>query len=148
MKTIKRLVDIKTRNAEAAEAAYATANAIAETAEKTRDQARERYFNVVDDKDDTKHIVIASSADLEDRDRQIRFLRRLADDAENKLRACRAKEAEARNMMTEARMERRRYETWLEREVAAAATENRRVERLAEDDVASRKKAATGTSSS
>lgn len=146
MKTIKRLVDIKTRHAEAAEAAYATANAIAENAEKTRDRARERYLAVVDETYDGAKIAMA--ADLEDRDRHVRFLRRQADDAEHKLSACRAREAEARNVMTEARMERRRYETWLEREVEAAKAETRRVERLAEDDVASRKKATAETTSS
>lgn len=138
-KTIARLVEIKTRNAEVAEAAYATAAAALTLAETARSEAETTLMKVVDGV-----ATVASSGDLEDRDRHVLALRRRLMTVDEHVRLRRDDEARALRAMREARMEKKRFETWLERESAAATVEARRVERIAEDDVASRKRLGFG----
>ena len=80
--------------------------------------------------------------DLEYRDMQIRRLRRAVDQAEHQHAAARAAEAAARETMTEARIELRRFETWLEKTTRERDAELRQQERIAEDEVAARKRQA------
>ncbi|MBN9165282.1 MAG: hypothetical protein J0I07_30240, partial [Myxococcales bacterium] len=72
------------------------------------------------------------------RDLQIRGLRRAIEQAEHQYAVARAAEAVARETMTEARIELRRFETWLEKTTREHDAELRQRERIAEDEVAAR----------
>lgn len=137
MKTIGRLIEMKRKSAEQAEMAHAAAHAGAVAADRARIDADRRWLAALDAAD---HIGFVG--DLEYRDMQIRALRRAVDQAEQHFRLARAQEAEARERMTDARIELRRFETWLERTEQEQRTERIRIERIAEDEVAARKQRA------
>ncbi|MBX3196762.1 MAG: hypothetical protein KF894_01295 [Labilithrix sp.] len=134
MKTIGRLVDMKRRASDAAEMAHSAAHARTLAAEQARILADRTWLAALDAAD---HIGMVS--DLEDRDAQIRGLRRAVDQAELRHVIARSEEAAAREAMTEARVELRRFERWLEKAVAEGQAEQRQRERVAEDEVAARK---------
>jgi hypothetical protein len=91
---IYRLIDIKRRAAEAAETAHVAAHHATLTAEHTLQHAVTRWKEV---------------ADLAHRD----WLRKIVADAEQELFVARSDEAMKRELMSEARIELRRYEAWL-----------------------------------
>lgn len=132
-KSIGRLVEMKRRKSDAAEAAHAAARSAMEATAQTKSEAERRWLAALD-----AHDHIGNVADLEIRDVLVRSLRRAVDEADRRLRVASAHEATARAAMTDARVELRRFETWLERQAEAAANEGRRVERIAEDEVAAR----------
>lgn len=134
MKTISRLVEMKRRNAEKAELAHAVAHAKTVDAERVRIEADRRWLAALDAAED-----IGDAVDLEYRDMYIRALRRAIDHAEREYTFARAAEAESRQAMTDARIELRRFETWIERSQEEQNAEARRVARIAEDEVAARK---------
>ncbi|MBX3258163.1 MAG: hypothetical protein KIS78_10225 [Labilithrix sp.] len=134
MKTMGRLIDVKRRAVDAAEAAHAAAHARTRAAEQARIHADRTWLAALDAAD---HIGLV--ADLEDRDAQIRALRRAVDQAEQRHALARSEELAAREAMTEARVELRRFERWLEKAVAEGQAEQRQRERVAEDEVAARK---------
>ena len=55
----------------------------------------------------------------------------------------RTHEARTREIMVEARIELRRFEVWLEKAAETQAIEIRRIGRIAEDEVATRKRSAS-----
>jgi hypothetical protein len=97
---IYRLIDIKRRAAEAAETAHVAAHHATLTAEHTLQHAVTRWKEVAD---------VRSVADLEHRDWQ----RKIVADAAQELLVARNDEAMKRELMSEARIELRRYEAWL-----------------------------------
>lgn len=133
-KMIHRLIDIKQRAADAAETAHVAAHHRAATAEQTLKQAVAGWRSFTEEKSD-----IRSIADLEDRDRQYTWLRKIIADAEKDMMLARNDEAAKREVMTEARVELRRYETWLENTQELARIEQARSQRQADDEVAARK---------
>ncbi len=137
MKTIGRLIEMRRKNVEQAEMAHAAAHATAVAAERARIEADRRWLAALDAAD---HIGLV--ADLEYRDMQLRALRRGVDQAEQQFKLAGAREAERRERMTDARVELRRFETWLERSEQEQRTERLRIERIAEDEVAARKQRA------
>ena len=110
MKTIGRLVAMKRRNVDQAESAHAAAHAATATADRTRIDADRRWLAALDAFDD----IDAGPDELAFADNHIRGLRRAVDEAEQRFMMARAREAEARERMTDARMELRRFETWTE----------------------------------
>lgn len=138
MKTMGRLLEMKRRNVERAEMAHAAAHAATAAAEAARITADRRWLAALDA---AEHIGFIG--DLEYRDMQVRSLRRAVDQAEQSFRLARANEAEARERMTDARIDLRRFEMWLERAEEEHRAETRRVERVAEDEVAARKQRAS-----
>ena len=136
-KTITRLLEIKRRASEAAETAHALAHNEAAKAEHERVRADTAWLTALD-----RTETIGTVSDLEERDAHVRTLRRKVDAAERLFYLARMKETHARELMTDARVELRRFEMWLERTQAEQAAEARRVERIAEDEVASRKRSA------
>ncbi len=139
-KKIARLVQIKQRTVDAAEAAHAAAHAASVEADGARASADRRWLAAVEAAQAVG--VIGTIYDLDERDQHIRFLRRAIDAAEKVFLLARSKESLARDTMTEARVELRRFETWLEKATELAKEERKRIERGAEDEVASRKRAA------
>jgi len=138
MKTMGRLIEMKRRNVEATEMAHAAAHAVTVAAESARIEADRRWLAALDAADHIGFI-----GDLEYRDVQIRSLRRAVDLAEQHFRLARANEAEARERMTDARIELRRFEMWLERAEQEQQAEQTRLERVAEDEVAAGKQRAS-----
>lgn len=138
-KGIARLVDIKRRACEAAEVELAAAVAAVTAAERERIEADMRWLASVEAYD---HVGLMS--DLETRDFHLRCLRRAVDEAEQRLILARSYEATARQAMTEARVEVKRFETWNERVATGRAEEAKRLARIADDEVAARKAAAVG----
>lgn len=136
-KTITRLVEIKRRNAELAEAKYAAARSDVMSAERASMLLENAWRAAIDANE-----AIGSTADLERRDLHIRALRRAVDEGERTCCLKRARERETHAAMIEASIELRRFETWLEREAREQSLEARRIERIAEDEVASRKRSA------
>lgn len=134
-KTIIRLVEIKRRTADASEAKHVAAHAMARAAEQSWMHAHQEWLAAIDAK-----TAIGNAADLEDRDVQIQGLRRRVEESERRFCVARLAETQAREEMTDARVELRRFETWLEREQATEAIEVRRLERRGEDDLALRKR--------
>lgn len=134
MKTIGRLVEMKRRNAEKAELAHAVAHTKTVEAERARIEADRRWLAALDAAED-----IGDAVDLEYRDMHIRALRRAIDHAEREYTLARVAEAASREAMTDARIELRRFETWIERSQEEQNAEARRVARIAEDEVAARK---------
>ena len=139
-KKIARLVQIKQRTVDAAEAAHAAAHAVSNEADAARAAADRKWLAAVESAQAIG--VVGTIYDLDERDQQIRFLRRAIDAAEKAYLLARSKEAAARDVMTEARVELRRFESWLEKATELAKEERKRVERGAEDEMASRKRAA------
>lgn len=137
MKTIGRLIEMKRRAAESAELAHAAAHARSAAADRARSDAERAWLAAVDAND---HIGVVF--DLEFRDLQIRGLRRALEQAEHQYAVARAAEARARGTMTEARIELRRFETWLEKTTREHDAELRQRERIAEDEVAARSRRA------
>jgi len=133
-KMINRLIEIKQRAADAAETAHVAARLAVTAAEETQRQAVAGWKHFVETAAEVRSV-----ADLEDRDRQYKWLRKLIDDAEKKVAVAHADEAAKRELMTEARIELRRYETWLENTQAVARAEQARLQRLQDDEVAARK---------
>lgn len=131
---IRRLIDIKQRAADAAETAHVAARAAVSAAEEVQRRALAGWKHFVE-----SAVEVRSVADLEDRDRQYKWLRKVIDDAEKGVATAQADEAVKREVMTEARIELRRYETWLENTQQAARAEQARVQRLMDDEVAARK---------
>ena len=138
MKTIGRLVEMKRRAAESAELANAAAHAGSVAAVRARIDAERAWLAAVDA---NEHIGVVF--DLEFRDLQTRGLRRALEQAEHQYAGARAAEAVARETMTEARIELRRFETWLEKTTREHDAELRQRERVAEDEVAARSRRAS-----
>lgn len=136
-KKISRIVQIKQRTVDAAEAAHAAAHHASIQADAERAAADRKWLAAVHASQAVG--VVGTIDDLADQDAQIRFLRRKIDEAEHTYLIARTNEAVAREAMTEARIELRRFETWLEKATAAAQEERKRIERGAEDEVAQRK---------
>ena len=134
-KTITRLLEIKRRASEAAETVHALAHEEATKAENERVRADTAWLTALD-----RNETIGTVSDLEERDAHVRTLRSKVDEAERLFYVARMRETQAREAMTDARVELRRFEMWLERTQAEQAAEARRVERIAEDEVASRKR--------
>lgn len=142
VKAITKLVEVKQRAVERAERDYAAAHAAAAAAQERAEEARRAWNAALDEPFDG----VATAADLADRDLRIRALRRASEAAARDVAEAQAREVSAREAMVAARIEQRRFETWLERESRARAEERRRAERVAEDEVAARARArATGT---
>lgn len=138
-KTITRLLEIKRKTCDAVEAAHAKAHNEAAAAEQDRVRADTAWLTALD-----RNETIGTVADLEARDQHVRGLRRKVDEAERVFYLARMKETHAREAMTDARIELRRFETWLEKTQAEQQEEARRVERIAEDENASRKRMSAG----
>jgi flagellar biosynthesis chaperone FliJ len=137
VKAITKLVDVKQRAVERAERDYAAAHAAAAAAQERAAQAWRAWNAAMDEPLDE----VATAADLADRDLRIRALRRASEAAERDFAAAQARETSARETMVAARIEQRRFETWLERASRACADERRRAERIVEDEVAARARA-------
>ena len=133
-KMIGRLIDIKQRAADAAETAHVAAHHAAIAADQTLKLAIQGWNTFLGEQSD-----VSSVADLEHRDRQYKWLRKVIDDAEKAVMIARNDEAAKRELMTEARIELRRYETWLENSKEQHRQEAARVQRLMDDEVAARK---------
>jgi hypothetical protein len=136
-KTIAKLVDLKRKSVETREAAHALAAAATEAAEQARINADRAWLSALDLND-----TVGTIADLADRDMYVRGLRRTVDVAEELFYTARTDQNEKLAAMTSARIDLRKYETWLERDAATQAEELRRVERVAEDEVAARNRRA------
>lgn len=136
-KMIHRLVDLKERAAETAETAHAAAHHATQAAEQELRAAIEAWRAFTEAKPE-----VTSVHDLEDRDRQYKWLRKTLESAERAAQLARIEEASKREKMTEARIELRRYETWLTNTTELAALEAKRVQALADDEVAARKRSA------
>jgi hypothetical protein len=106
---IYRLIDIKRRAADAAETAHVAAHHATVAAQKTLQHAVADWEELTEENSGVRSI-----ADIEDRDCQSKWLRKIIGDAEQDLLVARNDEAMKREVMTEARIELRRYETWLE----------------------------------
>jgi flagellar export protein FliJ len=137
MKTMGRLIDMKARSAELAELAYAEACARTKDAEAALDRAESAWNEALDE-----FPAVSCVTDLEDRDLRIQGLRRGVDFASLRVSESKTNEEAARAAMTAARIDLRRFETWRDRVTAAQQAEVRRVERIAEDEVAARKQRA------
>ena len=137
-KMINRLIGIKQRAADAAETAHVAAHHKAAGAEQTLKQAVAGWKSFTEE-----HSDIRSVSDLEDRDRQYKWLRKVITDAEKDVAIARNDEASKREQMTEARVELRRYETWLENTQELARIEQGRAQRGADDEIAARKNRAS-----
>lgn len=136
-KMIHRLVDIKERASEAAETAHVVAHQASQAAEGRLREAIGAWTTFAQSTPE-----VTSVHDLEDRDRQYKWLRKQLEDAEKSVQIARAEESAKREKMTEARIELRRYETWLENTTELAKMEAKRVQALADDEVAARKRSA------
>lgn len=136
-KTIGRLIEMKRRSADQAELAYAAAHAEAASADRARIEADRRWLAALDAADHVGFI-----GDLEYKDMQIRALRSAVDQAERQFSLARSREVQSRDVMTSARIELRRFETWLERTEEEQRAELLRLQRVAEDEVAARKQRA------
>jgi hypothetical protein len=137
MKTMGRLIEMKERSAELAELAYAEACSRTKEAEAALDRADRAWNDALDE-----FPVVSSVTDLEDHDLRIQGLRRGVEIASILVRETKTNEEAARAAMTAARIDLRRFETWRDRVIAAQKAEVRRVERIAEDEVAARKQRA------
>lgn len=133
-KMINRLIEIKQRAADEAETAHASAHYATLAAEECLKNAVSGWKYFTEEKSE-----IRSIADLEHRDRQYKWLRKIIADAERDVASARNDEAAKREVMTEARIELRRYETWLENTKELHRLESARTQRLADDEVAARK---------
>jgi flagellar biosynthesis chaperone FliJ len=133
-KMISRLIDIKQRAADSAETAHVAAHHASMAAEQTLKQAVQGWNTFL-----ASSAEVTSVADLEHRDRQYKWLRKVIDDAEKGVMIARNDESAKRELMTEARIELRRYETWLENSKEQHRQEAARVQRLMDDEVAARK---------
>ncbi len=133
MKTIGRLIEMKRRAADSAELAHAAAHARSVAADRARSAAERAWLAAVDA---NEHIGLVFHLEL--RDLQIRGLRRALEQAEHRYAVALAAEAAARETMTEARIELRRFETWLEKTTRELDAQLRQRERIAEDEVAAR----------
>jgi uncharacterized protein YciI len=132
-KAMGRLVDLKTRAVEIAEAAYALACREVAAAEETRLRAEDAWLRAIHEQG-----IVGVVGDLHDRDSAVRARRQTADAAQKAAAAAKRREAEASIALVAAKIEQRRYETWIERRAEATAAEERRVERIAEDEVSAR----------
>ncbi len=139
-KMINRLIDIKQRAADAAETAHVAAHTATRGAEETLRHALNGW-KVFLEGSSAARAPVSSVHDLEDRDSLYKWLRRAIDDAERGVALARTHESATRETMTEARIELRRFETWLDNTKEAHRTEATRVQRLADDEVAARKTA-------
>ncbi|MBX3228837.1 MAG: hypothetical protein KIT84_42100 [Labilithrix sp.] len=135
-KMIYRLVDIKQRAADAAETAHVAAHHATLEAEAALRRAIALWNAFIATTSDD----VATAADLQHRDLEHKWLRRSIEDHERAALVARTEEAAAREAMTTARIELRRYETWLENTQELARIEAKRVQRLADDEVAARKR--------
>src|SRR4051794_25145248 len=117
-RTITRLLEIKRRASEAAETAHALAHNEAATAEHERLRADTAWLTALD-----RNETIGTAADLEERDAHVRSLRKMVDESERVFYLARMKETHARELMTDARVELRRFEMWLERTRTEQAAE-------------------------
>lgn len=138
-KMINRLVDIKQRAADAAETAHVAAHRATIEAEASLKRAIALWNAFVDSTTDD----VQSVEDLAHKDREYKWLRRSIEDDERKLMLARTEEAKTRDAMTTARIELRRYETWLANTLERVRLEQRRVQVLADDEVCARKRSAT-----
>ncbi len=135
LRAMSRLLEIKRRMADAAEAEYAKVQLAVIHAQREARSAEQTWHRLA-----TEKLRVKTVADLEDHVMSVRLTRRIADAAAKEAAALEAKQTEALQKLTEAKREVARYETWLEREEAARAAEERRLERLREDEHASRKR--------
>ncbi len=137
-KTVDRLIEIKRRSVDTAEAAYALARAATIEAEEVRLHAELAWLAAHEERDARPAIVFAS--DLESRDARVRHLRRVVDQTEVSVIAARKREAKDQEAVTKARTELRRFEIWVERQALLQEYERRRLTRIADDEFASRKR--------
>lgn len=135
-KMIHRLVDIKQRAVDKAETAHVEAHQRTLEAEAKVKRAISAWNDFVSGGGAAQGV--ASIADLEDRDREYKWLRKSIDDCERDVMLARIDETQTRETMTSARIELRRYETWLENTLEVRALEAKRVQMLADDEVAAR----------
>lgn len=138
-KMIHRLVDIKQRAADAAEVRHVEAHnqtLLAEAAHK-RQLALWNAFLC------TTTEGVESADDLAHRDLEFKWLRKNLEEHEQAVMIARLAEAETREAMTSARIELRRYETWLENSREAQRLEAKRREAISDDEVAARKRSAS-----
>ncbi len=133
-KMINRLIDIKQRAADAAENAHVVAHHTTRAAEERLQRAIAGWTSFVEEQSDVRTV-----ADLEEQDRQYQWLRKVVTDAEKCAAVARNDEATKRELVTEARIELRRYETWLENTKELQRIEAVRTSRLADDEIAARK---------
>jgi len=138
-KKIERLVEIKRKAVQVAEAAYAAASMASVRADAERADADRRWLAAMEA--EARVGVLGIVYDLEERDQHMRFLRRAIDEAERRYMAARMQETLYREALTDAKTELRRFETWLERAQTTARSETMRRERVAEDELAARKRA-------
>jgi len=135
LRAMTRLLEIKQRAAEAAEAEAALAQNALLLAQDDAEQAETAWTTAA-----TALPVVATMSDLEDHVTTVRLLRRIADAAKMRVNAARIASVNAQTKIAEARREVCRYETWLDRQHAALAEEARRQERAREDEHAARKR--------
>jgi len=135
LRAMSRLLDIKRRVADAAEAEHAKLQLALLHGRQEAESSEQMWHRLAVEKPLVKTI-----ADLEDHVTSVRLLRRIADATAKQLQSREAACMEALAKLTEARREVTRYEMWLERQLEAQAEENRRLERLREDEHAARKR--------
>ena len=137
-KTIERLVAMKRRSVEGAEAALASARTATLEAEDAQSRADRAWLAAHEGSEMCSAIVTV--ADLEVRDAELRHLRKAVDRSELELASARTREAEAQVVVTVVRTDLRRFEIWMERQAMVQDLEKRRQARLAEDEIAARKR--------
>lgn len=136
-KRIDKLVHVKERAADAAEAALAAARAATAAAERVVTETERAWVAVLE-----RCASATSTAELEDADARGRTLRQAVQRAEWALATKRRDEDQRREAVAAARQELRRFEMWGERALATVNATAARVARLAEDDLAARKQRA------
>ncbi len=108
--TVESLIERKRRKVERAEEAHAAAHAKTRAAERARIDADRRWLAALDAAED-----IGAVMDLDDRALHVRALRRAVDVAEQHYAVARMHESALRQVMTDARVELRRFEAWVAR---------------------------------
>lgn len=132
---IARLVSMKQRCADAADAEVAAARRATEAAESARALARAASEDAA-----KRATAVTTSTDLAVNDAWIRTLEKAVMRANAAVAIAKQHEARAQARATSAHVELRKFETWEENTLAAVAMEAKRVARVAEDELAARKR--------
>lgn len=133
-KRIDKLVQVKQRAVDGAEAALAAARAATAAAELALVETEKAWSAAL-----SLGANATSSGELDEADARARTLRQAVQRAEWAVVVKRREEEPRRAAVAAARQELRRFEMWSERAVATTRATAARVARLAEDDLAARK---------
>ena len=132
---IGRLVNVKQRAVDEAAAALVAAQAVTAAAEQLLESTQLAMAAALDRRTSAR-----TMADLVDMDAYARSLQKAVQRAYASLRARQKDEGHLMVAVTEARMELRRFEMWGERASATQEAVAARLARVAEDDLAARKR--------